>query len=67
MHVRRSGKQPFNERLSREAAHLREKANALPMGTERNDLLREARRLDVASRWLSAARSANPNLDGSRR
>ena len=67
MHVRRSSKQPFNERLSHEAAHLREKANALPLGTERNDLLKEARRLDVASRWLSAARSANPNLDGSRR
>jgi hypothetical protein len=52
-------KQQFTleERLADEARHLREAANALPPGPEKESLLRKARQDETASRmteWLTS-------------
>jgi hypothetical protein len=47
----------FEDRLASEAARLREKADALPAGVERDLLLRKARQAETATRineWLSS-------------
>jgi hypothetical protein len=49
MSFRRTNKRALKEHLALEAIHLREKAETLPAGAERDDLLRKARRLEVAS------------------
>jgi hypothetical protein len=56
---RRSFKQilTFPERLSEEAERLREKAQTVPPGKDRDDLLRKARQTEIASHineWLSS-------------
>jgi hypothetical protein len=55
MTVRRSNSRPLTEHMALEALYLREKAETLPVGVKRDDLLRKARRLEVASQpdnWL---------------
>jgi len=55
---------PLNQRLALEAMSLREKAEKLPAGTERDDLLKKARRLDVATqldKWLSSPGLKSPS------
>jgi hypothetical protein len=47
----------FPERLSQEAEHLCEQAEAMPPGNEREELLRKARQAETASHineWLSS-------------
>jgi hypothetical protein len=47
----------FHDRLASEAARLREEAEALPHGPERDALLKKARQADIASHmdeWLSS-------------
>jgi hypothetical protein len=47
----------FPDRLASEAARLREEAEALPHGPERDALLKKARQADIASHmdeWLSS-------------
>jgi hypothetical protein len=63
MTVRQSNKRPLREHMAREAIHLREKAETLPWGAERDDLLRKARRLEVASQldtWLASPGLRSP-------
>ena len=63
MTVRRSNKKALKEHLAIEAIHLREKAETLPAGAERDDLLRKARRLEVASQidnWLASPGLKSP-------
>ena len=55
---------PLNQRLALEAMGLREKAEKLPAGAERDDLLKKARRLDVATqldKWLSSPGLKSPS------
>jgi hypothetical protein len=50
-------KQPFQNRLEREVVNLKEEAEALPHGPEREALLRKARQTETASQvneWLSS-------------
>jgi hypothetical protein len=57
MSARRRDERSLKQRLALEAIQLREKAKRLPAGAERDELLKEARRLDVASEldnWLSS-------------
>ena len=57
MTARLSDKLPLKERLTLEAIHLRQKAKLMPAGAERDELLKKARRLDVASQinnWLTS-------------
>jgi hypothetical protein len=47
----------FEERLAAEAKRLREQAEALPPGIERDELIRKARQAETASRmneWLQS-------------
>lgn len=47
----------FPERLSQEAHRLREQAEVMPLGKEREELLRKAREADTASHineWLAS-------------
>jgi hypothetical protein len=63
MTASRSDENTLNERLAVEATHLRERANTLPAGAERDDLLKKARRLEVASQldnWLSSPGLRSP-------
>ena len=41
MTVRRSNKRPLRAHLAREATHLRDTAETLPAGAERDNLLRK--------------------------
>jgi hypothetical protein len=53
----------FPERLSHEAEHLREQAEAMPPGNEREELLRKARQAETASHineWLSSPGLQSP-------
>ena len=53
----------FERRLASEAARLREKAGSLPVGIERDLLLRKARQAETASRineWLSSPGLRSP-------
>ena len=53
----------FEDRLTGEAARLREKAASLPAGIERELLLRKARQAETASRinkWLSSPGLRSP-------
>ena len=46
----------FEERLAQHAAHLRHAARNMPLGKERDDLLKRARQAETAAginRWLS--------------
>ena len=55
---------PLNERLALEAMSLREKAEKLSAGAERDDLLKKARRLEVATqldKWLSSPGLKSPS------
>lgn len=55
--------QTFEDRLTNEAARLREKASLLPAGMERDLLLRKARQADTASHindWLSSSDPRSP-------
>jgi hypothetical protein len=64
MTARRSDKHSLDERLALEAIHLREKAKTLPPGVERDDLLKKARRLDIATqldKWLSSPGLKSPS------
>jgi hypothetical protein len=48
----------FEERLANEARQLRERAETLPSGAEREELLRKARQAETASHmneWLSSS------------
>jgi hypothetical protein len=48
---------PLEERLALQARHDRDRARALPPGTERDELLRHAERAESASQltaWLAA-------------
>jgi hypothetical protein len=50
-------KPQFEQRLAQEARRVRERANTLPQGEERELLSRKARQLETASRlneWLSS-------------
>jgi hypothetical protein len=63
MTARLSDKRPLNERLALEAIHLRQKAELMPAGAERDALLKKARRLDVASQlnnWLTSSELKPP-------
>jgi hypothetical protein len=54
---------PLNERLAVEAIHLREQAKTLPPGPKRDDLLKEARRLEITTqldKWLSSPGLKSP-------
>jgi hypothetical protein len=56
-------KQSFEDRLTSEAARLRKKAHALPIGIERDSLLRKARQAETASHiseWLSSPGLRSP-------
>jgi len=47
----------FDERLAAEAKRLKEQAGKLPLGKQRDELVRKARQIDVASHmneWLSS-------------
>lgn len=53
----------FEDRLAGEAYRLKEQADTLPAGKERDDLLREARQAETAfhvSAWLSSPGLAAP-------
>jgi len=53
----------LEERLADEAQHLREHADGLPAGAQRDDLLRKARQLDTASHmseWLTSPGLRSP-------
>jgi len=53
----------FEERLASEAARLREQARLLPVGMERESLLRKARQAETASHiseWLSSPGLRSP-------
>jgi hypothetical protein len=57
MSTRPRDERSLKERLAFEAIQLREKAKIMPAGAERDELLRKARRLDVAAQmdnWLSS-------------
>jgi hypothetical protein len=57
MSPRPKDERSLKERLTFEAIQLREKAKILPVGAEREELLKKARRLDVAAQidnWLSS-------------
>jgi hypothetical protein len=59
----RSNKRPLREHLARESIHLREKAETLPAGAERDELLRKARRLEIASQldnWVESPGLKSP-------
>jgi hypothetical protein len=63
MTARRSNKRPLREHLALEAMYLREKAETLPVGAERDNLLRKARKLEVASQldnWLASPGLRSP-------
>jgi hypothetical protein len=50
-------KHPFDQRLAQEAHRLKERAETLPYGKERELLSRKARQLETASRindWMSS-------------
>jgi hypothetical protein len=56
--------QSLEERLSEEAKRLREQAETLPPGIERDDLIRKGRQAETASRmneWLSSPGLQPPN------
>ncbi|WP_249149935.1 hypothetical protein [Bradyrhizobium liaoningense] len=56
--------QSLEERLSQEAARLREEAKALPPGMEREHMLRKARQCDTGSHvseWLRSPGLQPPN------
>lgn len=53
----------FEERIAEEAKRLRERAQELPMGKEREELLKKAREADVASHineWLTSPGLQSP-------
>jgi hypothetical protein len=53
----------FEQRLSDQAKALRERAKGLPPGSEREDLLRQARQAETAAhinQWLSSPGLASP-------
>ena len=53
----------LNERLEQEAARLREQAEKLPDGTEREKLLRKSRQAETATHvdeWLSSPGLRSP-------
>ena len=53
----------FGERLAEEAQRLRDRAQALPPGVERDELIRKARQTDTASHmneWLTSPGLASP-------
>jgi len=47
--------QQLNERLIYEAEQARQRAKALPPGTERDALLKKARQAEITDRWLSSS------------
>jgi hypothetical protein len=54
---------PFDKRLAAEATRLREKAQSMPFGIERDDVLRKAREADTAAhinQWLTSPGLASP-------
>jgi hypothetical protein len=49
----------LSDRLATEAERLRERARKMPRGAQREELLRKARQMDVATHmdeWLSSSR-----------
>jgi hypothetical protein len=53
----------YRERLAEEAQRLRDRAQALPPGVERDELIRKARQTDTASHmneWLTSPGLASP-------
>lgn len=58
MWTRRRIKQSFEERLGEEAVQLREKAETLPEGLERDHVLRQARHCETGSHMTDWLRSS---------
>ena len=52
--------QRLNERLIHQAEQARERAKKLPPGPERDALLKNARRAEIADRWLSSSELQPP-------
>jgi hypothetical protein len=57
MQTRIANTRSFDERLAEETVKLKEKAKTLPIGKERENLLRKARQVETASHineWLTS-------------
>jgi hypothetical protein len=53
----------FDERLADQARRLRDQAKTVPLGVERDELIRKARQAETASRvnkWLTSPGLASP-------